>query len=183
LRGEQRRADERDEQVQPGDRGKQGLAGERDEQRQPGQRGMRREQDLAGERDEQWQPGQRGERGERGLRREAGRESGGVERAVVAGPGGYQLLEQPTGWGTPAQFGGVETLAPVLAAWGQVYTSMFELAADMMKLQQQTFASMFGVATTNARDTSGDDRGRGREASSASRTSSVAPDQSEFDRR
>jgi hypothetical protein len=66
-----------------------------------------------------------------------------------------------------------DVLGPVLAAWGQAYASMFELAADMMKLQQRTFASMIAAADTSAeRTTDGDQRGHVLEGVSASRTGS-----------
>jgi hypothetical protein len=50
---------------------------------------------------------------------------------------------------------------------------MFELAADMMKLQQRTFASMIAAADTQAEGTAdGDRRGRVLEGVSASRPGS-----------
>ncbi len=171
------------------DRAKQGLrrerelAGERDEQN------LRREQGLAGEHDEQdWQREQGeqwlySERGEQGSRREPHRQPGGVQRTVMDSSDGDRL-ERSTDWAQPATSTTGDTLAPVLAAWGQVYMSMFELAGDMMKLQQQTFASMMGFADTNAeRIASGDQRGRVHDALSASRTSSVGPDQIDQHRR
>jgi hypothetical protein len=127
-----------------------------------------------------WEPD---DRGEQGLRRESDRQPGGVQRTVMDSSDGDRL-ERSTDWAQPATSTTGDTLAPVLAAWGQVYTSMFELAGDMMKLQQQTFASMMGFADTNAeRIASGDQRGRVHDALSASRTSSVGPDQIDQHRR
>jgi hypothetical protein len=135
------------------------------------------------ERDEQSQAWQHDDRGEQGLRRESYRQPGGVQRTMTGESDGDRL-ERSTDWAKPATSAGGDTLAPVLAAWGQIYTSMFELAADMMKLQQRTFASLMGFADTNAeRIASGDQRGRVHDALSASRTSSVVPDEIEQHRR
>jgi hypothetical protein len=156
---------------------------ERDEQ------GLRREQGLTdergerGTRDEQSQAWEHDDRGEQGLRRESYRQPGGVQRTVMGESDGDRL-ERSTDWAQPATSIAVDVFSPMLAAWGQVYTSMFELAGDMMKLQQQTFASMMGFADTTAeRIASGDQRGRVHGALSASRTSSVVPDQIEQHRR
>jgi hypothetical protein len=194
LRRERELARERDEQ----DLGReQGLAGERDEQnlrREQGLAGehdeqdLRREQGLAGEHDEQdWQREQGeqwlySERGEEGSRREPHRQPGGVQRTTVGSVGNQ--LQQPTGWLKPAT--STDALAPVFAAWEQFLTSWFELAETMMKVQQQTFASMIGAgaATTKAERITNDDHpSRDHDALSASRTSSVAPDQIGHDRR
>ncbi len=123
-----------------------------------------------------------GERSEQGSRREPHRQPGDVQRTAVGSVGNQ--LQQPTGWLKPAT--ATDALAPVFAAWERIFTSWFELARTMMKVQQQTFASMIGagVATTNAeRITNGDHPSRDHDALSASRTSSVAPDQIGHDRR
>jgi hypothetical protein len=100
---------------------------------------------------------------------------GGEQRTVVEL--GADQLKRPTDWTKPATSTAVDTLTPVLVAWGQVFTSMFEMADAMVKLQQQTFASMMGTADTNAeRMANGDHRGRVHDAVPASRTRSVVPD-------
>jgi hypothetical protein len=178
LRRERELAGERDEQNL---RRERGLAGERDEQ------DLRRERGLAGEGDEQdWQREQgeqwlQGERGEQGSRREPHRQPGGVQRTVTAEPRRDQL-QQPKDRVKPTT--PTDALAPVLAAWEQIFTSWFELAGTMMKVQQQTFASMIGAANPNTeRITNGDHPSRDQDALSASRTSSVVPYQIGHDRR
>jgi hypothetical protein len=182
LRRERGLTDERDE---PGTRDEQSQLRQHDERAEQGlrrERGLTDERDERGTRDEQGQAWRHDDRGEQGLRRESYRQPGGVQRTMGESDG--DRLERSTDWATPATSTGGDALAPVLAAWGQIYTSMFELAADMMKLQQRTFASLMGFADTNAeRIASGDQRGRVHDALSASRTSSVVPDQIEQHRR
>jgi hypothetical protein len=153
------------------------------------------EQDLTSDRDEQRQSDEVGEQDD--LRREPRRQARGTRRTVNAEPmmaepemaeSDDDRLEQQADRVMPSASSGVDALGPALTGWGQVYTSMFELALDMMKLQQRTFASMLGVTDTSARGiTRGISGNRVNDAVSAARTSSaaphqVAPDQVEHDR-
>jgi hypothetical protein len=123
----------------------------------------RSEQDLRREQDE---------RNEQGLRRDHDGRSEHDER------------ERSTDRSRPAtSTSSGDAFGPVLAAWGQAYASMFELAADMMKLQQRTFASMIAAADTHAERTAdGEQRGRVLQGASASRPDSDS-DHLEHDRR
>jgi hypothetical protein len=105
---------------------------------------------------------QSGELGEQDLRRESRRQGRGAQRTVktepmVAAPGmaesGGDRLEKTN---AAKHVTSTAVDAPGLVGWGQVYTSMFELAFDMVKLQQRTFASMLGVTSANSRGIGGD---------------------------
>ena len=138
------------------DRSEQDLRREQDE---------RKEQDLRRDHDGRSEHGERGEQGQR--RDHDGR------RTMFDGSGGdrRERSTDRTRAATSSRSGDV--LGPVLAAWGQAYASMFELAADMIKLQQRTFDSMIAAADTRAERTAdGDQRGRVPEGVSASRTGS-----------
>ena len=126
---------------------------EQDVRREHGGYDGRSEQDLRREQDE---------RNEQGLRRDHDGRSEHDER------------ERSTDRTRPAtSTSSGDVFGPVLAAWGQAYASMFELVADMMRLQQRTFASMIAAADTQAEGTAdGDRRGRALEGVSASRTGS-----------
>jgi hypothetical protein len=145
--------------------------GERDEQssgREQGLTGDRLERGPRDEHDEQWRDRVGGERRSD---REPRRQSDGVQLTAVRSAS--DQLERPTDW-----------VEPVLAAWRQVFTSMFDLAGTMARLQQQTFASMIGSADTNAvRMANGEQHGGVHDAVSGSRTSSVVPDRIEHARR
>jgi hypothetical protein len=130
---------------------------------------------------------QSGEFGEQDLPRESRRPARGARRTVKTDPmmaapriaeSGGDRLERADAVKSATSTAN-DVLGPVLAGWGQVYTSMLELAFDMVKLQQRTFATMLGV-TGNARGVSGDRRVD--DAVSPSRTRSMAPDEVEHDR-
>jgi hypothetical protein len=151
------------------------------------EQGLRRELGRSDERDEQGrrdERAQRWQRDESDLPREPRRRSGDTRRTMMDESDGDRR-DRSTDWTMPAMPNTTgDVLGPVLAAWGQAYASMFELAGDMMKLQQQTFASMIGAANTNAeRMAVGDQRGRVVEGVSASRTSSADSGHIEHDRR
>ena len=86
--------------------------------------------------------------------------------------------EQP-----PALSAGLDAFAPVLEAWKQVFKSWSELAATMVKVQQDAFASMIGAANPTAKDIILGDRRNGELAFSGSRTTASTPDRIEPDRR
>ena len=114
----------------------------RDEQRtERGEQDLRREQSdqqQRTERGEQWH----GDRGELGDGREPRREPGGVQRT----------LEQATDRARAATsnpgdaFATTPDMSKVLTAW-------FDMAGDMMKLQQQFFSTVLGAGNTNDRTT------------------------------
>lgn len=132
------------------------------------------EQDERGEQDLRREHGGYDDRSEQDLRREQDQRRGHDGRRTMVGESGGDRRQRSTdriGPATSTSSGDV--FGPVLAAWGQAYASMFELAADMMKLQQRTFASMIAAADTQAEGTAdGDRRGRVLEGVSASRPGS-----------
>jgi hypothetical protein len=102
------------------------------------ERDSRDEQSDQRQRGEQWH----GDRGELGDGREPRREPGGVQRTVE------QLTDRARA-ATPNPgdaFAGTPDMSKLLTAW-------FDMAGDMMKLQQQFFSSMLGAANTNDRNT------------------------------
>jgi hypothetical protein len=132
-------------------RGDQDLVGDRD--RDDGtDRDDRTERDERDSRDEQGDQRPRTERGEQDLRREQGRagdlddkdrrETGDVRRTVE------QVSDRvKAATSNPLDaFAGTPDISKVVTAW-------FDVAGDMMKLQQQFFATVLGAATTNARTT------------------------------
>jgi hypothetical protein len=148
---------------------------EHDVRREHGGYDDRSEQDLRRELDERNEQDLRrelDERNEQGLRRDHDGRSEHDER------------ERSTDRSRPAtSTSSGDAFGPVLAASGQAYASMFELAADMMKLQQRTFASMIAAADTHAERTAdGEQRGRVLQGASASRPDSDS-DHLEHDRR
>ena len=115
----------------------------------PDEQDLRGDQELVGDRDrddrspretqgEQWH----GDRGELGDGREPRQEPGGVQRS----------LEQVTDRVRSATSTGGDALAPT-ADMSKVVTAWFDMAGDMMKLQQQFFASMRGAGNPNDRTT------------------------------
>ena len=89
-------------------------------------------------RGEQWH----GERGELGDGREPRREPGGVQRTVE------QVTDRArSATSNPEDaFASTPDLSKVLTAW-------FDMAGNMMKLQQQFFATVLGAGNTNDRPT------------------------------
>jgi hypothetical protein len=120
------------------DAGREDRADDRDERDERDSRDEQSGQRQRTERGEQWQ----GDRGEVGDGREPRREPGGVQRS----------LEQVTDRARSATSVGVDALAPT-PDMSKVLTAWFDMAGDMMKLQQQFFASMLGAGNTNDRTT------------------------------
>jgi hypothetical protein len=135
------RADDRDEQNERDDRdGRRGQDSRREQD-------LRGEQGRVGDRDERGPRDARGEqwdddRGEFGGGRESRREPGGVQRA----------LEQVTDRIRPVTTNPVDAFA-VAPDMSKVVTAWFDMAFDMMKLQQQFFATVLGAGNTNERNT------------------------------
>jgi hypothetical protein len=90
------------------------------------------------ERGEQWH----GDRGELGDGREPRREPGGVQRS----------LEQVGDRARSATSVGVDALAPT-PDMSKVLTAWFDMAGDMMKLQQQFFSTVLSAGNTDDRNT------------------------------
>jgi hypothetical protein len=82
----------------------------------------------------------------------------------------------------PALSAGLDTFAPVLEAWKQVFKSWSELTETMVKVQQDAFAGMIGAGNAHAKDISLGDRRSGKLAFSGSRAASSTPDRIERDR-
>jgi hypothetical protein len=86
---------------------------------------------------------------------------------------------------------GLDTFAPVLEAWKQVFKSWSELTETMVKAQQDAFASMIGAANTTAKnindikvgDRHNDELAFSGSRSTAARTTASTPDRIEHDRR
>ncbi|HET9901616.1 MAG TPA: hypothetical protein VFR46_11235 [Actinomycetes bacterium] len=134
--------DERNERVERASRDEQGTdSGEQDLRREQGRAADRDDRDPRDARGEQWH----GERGELGDGREPRREPGGVQRTVE------QVTDRArSATSNPGDaFAGTPDLSKVLAAW-------FDMAGDMMKLQQQFFNAVLGAGITNARTTTKD---------------------------
>lgn len=99
------------------------------------------------------------------------------------GQSGERAEKGPRREQRPAMSSGFDAFAPVLGAWNQVFASWFELAGTMVKVQQETFASMIGAASPSGKDsTSGEHRSRDH-VSTGSRTNASTPDRIEHDRR
>jgi hypothetical protein len=97
-----------------------------------------RDQQQRTERGEQWH----GDRGELGDGREPRREPGGVQRT----------LEQVTDRARSATPVSGDALAPT-PDMSKVLTAWFDMAGDMMKLQQQFFSTVLGAENTDDRNT------------------------------
>jgi hypothetical protein len=82
----------------------------------------------------------------------------------------------------PALSAGLDTFAPVLEAWQQVFKSWSELAETMVKVQQDAFASMISAGNAHAKDISLGDQRSGELAFSGSRATASTPDRIERDR-
>jgi hypothetical protein len=82
----------------------------------------------------------------------------------------------------PALSAGLDTFAPVLEAWTQVFKSWSELTETMVKVQQDAFASMLGAGNAHAKDISLGDHRDGELAFSGSRATASTPDRIERDR-
>jgi hypothetical protein len=148
LRGDQELVGDRDRDdgYKRGDRIERDERDSRDEQRtERGEQDLRREQGRSGDRDdrglretrgEQWH----GDRGELGDGREPRREPGGVQRTVE------QVTDRVRA--ATSNPGDAFALTPDMS---KVVTAWFDVAGDMMKLQQQFFASMLGAGNTNDR--------------------------------
>jgi hypothetical protein len=144
------RADDRDDRDDRNERGERGSRDEYSDQRRRTERGeqdRRREQGRAGDRDdrgsreargEQWH----GDRGELGDGREPRREPGGVQRTVEQVTDRVRAATSNSG----DAFATTPDMSKVVTAW-------FDVAGDMMKLQQRFFASMLGAGNTNDRTT------------------------------
>jgi hypothetical protein len=83
----------------------------------------------------------------------------------------------------PEMSAGLDTFAPMLEAWKQVFKSWSELTETMVKVQQDTFASMISGANTHAKGLNLGESGNGERAFSGSRTTASTPDRIERDRR
>jgi len=83
----------------------------------------------------------------------------------------------------PALLPGLDTFAPVLEAWTQVFKSWSELTETMVKVQQDAFASMISGTSTHAKDLNLGENRNGERAFSGSLTSASTPDRIERDRR
>jgi hypothetical protein len=94
------------------------------------------------ERGEQWH----GDRGELGDGREPRREPGGVQRSLE------QVTDRARSATSTGGSTGGDTLAPT-PDMSKVLTAWFDMAGDMMKLQQQFFANILGAGNTNDRNT------------------------------
>jgi hypothetical protein len=132
-------------------RGDQDLVGDRD--RDDGtDRADRTQRDERDSRDEQSDQRPRTERGEQDARRERAR-TGDLDDEDRQGPGDVlRTVEQVSDRVKAATsnpldaFAGTPDISKVVTAW-------FDMAGDMMKLQQQFFATMLGAANTDARTT------------------------------
>jgi hypothetical protein len=82
----------------------------------------------------------------------------------------------------PALSAGLDTFAPVLEAWKQVFKSWSELTETMVKVQQDAFASMISGANTHAKDLNLGENRNGERAFSGSRTTASTPDRIKRDR-
>ena len=121
------RADDRDDRDERNERNERDSRDEQSDQRQRTERG------------EQWD----GDRGELGDGREPRREPGSVPRSLE------QVTDRVRAAATSV---GGDALTPT-ADLSQVLTAWFDMAGDMMKLQQQFFADILGAGTTNDRNT------------------------------
>jgi len=112
-----------------------------DEQREQRARREDRADDRDG-RDVRNERLERDSRDEFGDGREPRREPGGVQRTVEQATDRVRAAPSNPG----DAFGGSPDMSKVLTAW-------FDMAGDMMKLQQQFFADILGAGNTNDRNT------------------------------
>jgi hypothetical protein len=112
-----------------------------DEQREQRARREDRADDRDG-RDVRNERLERDSRDEFGDGREPRREPGGVQRTVEQATDRVRAAPSNPG----DAFGGSPDMSKVLTAW-------FDMAGDMMKLQQQFFANILGAGNTNDRNT------------------------------
>jgi len=112
-----------------------------DEQREQRARREDRADDRDG-RDVRNERLERDSRDECGDGREPRREPGGVQRTVEQATDRVRAAPSNPG----DAFGGSPDMSKVLTAW-------FDMAGDMMKLQQQFFADILGAGNTNDRNT------------------------------
>jgi len=107
-------------------------------------RNERIEQDFRDEKSDQRQRGEQwhGDRGELGDGREPRRESGGVQRTLEQVTDRARSATSVSG----AAFAPTPDMSKVLTAW-------FDMAGDMMKLQQQFFSTVLGAGVPNDRNT------------------------------
>ena len=78
---------------------------------------------------------------------------------------------------------GMDTFAPVLEAWKQVFKSWSELTETMVKVQQDAFASMISGASAHTKDLNLGENRNGERAFSGSRTTASTPERIDRDRR
>ena len=83
----------------------------------------------------------------------------------------------------PALTPGLDSFAPVLEAWKQVFKSWSELTETMVKVQQDAFASMISGANTHAKNLNLGENRNGERAFPGSLTTASTPDRIERDRR
>jgi hypothetical protein len=112
--------------------------GRRDRNSTPSKQAAVDDRDGPGPRDEHWH----GDRDESGGDREAPSESAGAPRA----------LDQVTDRARSATSTSIAALAPT-PDMSKAVTAWFDMAGDLLKLQQQLFASMSGTGNPNARNT------------------------------
>ena len=106
-------------------------------------------------------------------------QSGGVQRTVDDRTRSDRL-RQPKDWTNPATYTASDTdaVAPVLSAWSQMFTPMFQFVGAMVEMQQKALVAMIGAANTNAGHSRDGEQGNQiDDTRSGSRTHSVGPDQ------
>jgi len=135
---EQRARREQDERREDRTDDREDRADDRDERVERASRDEQSDRQQRTERGEQWH----GDRGELGDGREPRREPGGVQRTVEQVTDRVRAATSNPG----DAFGGAPDMSKVVTAW-------FDMAGDMMKLQQQFFADILGAGNTNDRNT------------------------------
>ena len=95
--------------------------------------------------------------------------------------GGYTEQDSWRAHG-PAMSAGLDTFAPMLEAWKQVFKSWAELTETMVKVQQDAFASMISGAGAQAKDFNLGQNGNAESAFPGTRTTASTPDRIEPDR-
>jgi hypothetical protein len=111
---------------------------DRDERNERDSRDEQSDQRRRTERGEQWH----GDRGELGGGREPRREPGGVQRTVEQVTDRVRAATSNPG----DAFATTPDMSKVVTAW-------FDMAGDMMKLQQQFFSTVLGAGNANDRNT------------------------------
>jgi Collagen triple helix repeat (20 copies) len=134
-----------------GPRGEQGPSGERGERGAHGEPGPRGEQGLRGEQGPTGKPGPPGPAGPPGPQGMPGPQG-------LPGPQGQQgwapepssHTQQVTNWVKPATTAsGLELGLAMMCTPVQIFAAMFD---NIIKMQQQTWSSMIGAASTGLRD-------------------------------